>query len=472
MGEISMVDLSKALNKYTNNKVKIFNPTSHNVLYSFLRAYQTTRANFVVANTENAILFFTASICLLYYIDECLNLLSTGQQSATPFVRINKTNKAWLYGNAAIRNVLLEMQKFLPFNVFYLQIQIQMVKTPVMMTDGEFNQIESICERCRAVLRLPRNEPINPIPSIRDVLNNQIIIDCLETISSDYRNLKVDNIILFLRHMSKWDEIKAQIIYQRCQKPISSAASVVLNDLELCDLFSVKKESKTTTLTNKKKRPGKSSSVKADDKSNRFNPRDDLIIKQEEVFDVFNPTPFEEVAAQNPERKYVFTANDYRTITHYCIEIVSPFRILFPELFVKEKIIQSGLYLNIFHKKPKKKYSMEDNIAHLSLHPIGDLYHFKINKHNNFNLPEPDNNKKYTISFKMHTNINGRLSATIQPFVNNKNTEVECPDQIIKLFKDMLDIMVAKLNENLGGVQTRRKNKNKNRRTKKRNAFN
>jgi hypothetical protein len=173
----------------------------------------------------------------------------------------------------------------------------------------------------------------------------------------------------------------------------------------------------------------------------------------------------------NRIRAYTFTQDDFRIIIHYMVPIVDPLKKKLPTLFVKYKLSASGCYLNIFNKNPVE---VDTNVAHISLHSFKGRYHFKIMRPRLFGLVE--NNKNYIIPFKMHRHEDtGELSATIQPFVTNENTEIMCPPNIIVIFRSILDRLVTVLNRprRRGGVQTRRKrhiiNKkqtNKNRRRK------
>ena len=221
------------------------------------------------------------------------------------------------------------------------------------------------------------------------------------------------------------------------------------------------------TKSNKKKK--KSSVTKKETRVSRSRSRSRSssstdLSKQVQLANAFevNPEPFVNIVVDK-ERKYIFTESDYTSIIENAIAIVDPFRQLFPQIFVRCKFSPTGHYLNIFEKRPRGNVDGKKAEAHISFHPINDLYHFKIIAFRKFGLVVPPPGKDYTISFKMHRSIDTNLlSATIQPFVNNVETEVECPPPLINLFQRALDIMVELLNRNrVGGVKTKRRKRSK-----------
>ena len=227
-----------------------------------------------------------------------------------------------------------------------------------------------------------------------------------------------------------------------------------LKALNPINLLNQKKKKKTTNATSTKK----DTRVSSSSSSSHSSPGLSSHVQDANAF-AENPNSFVDVVLDK-ERKYIFTERDYHIISRVnnAIAIVNPFKVLFPNLFVHCKFSASGHYLNIFSSTPKSVDGKKAE-AHISFHPINDLYHFKIIAFRKFNLPVPPEGKDYTISFKMHKFIDTEaLSATIQPFVNNVETEVECPQPVINLLQLSLDIMVELLNRNrLGGVKTKRR---------------
>lgn len=494
--EIGM--LTHAFVSYVDNNIP-FKLTSGNVLYTFLDAYKSA---FDAQRSDNTSIkessFISVSACLYFYIDDCLNLLN-GVRSEHPFIKINSINAEWLRTTGGIREVLMEMQFLLRFNVFRQQISILLGET-FIMTDGLFAHLESIYLQCLPVIEggiiplslipvsktgIPFIEDKGPLVGVAGVLiRNENILPCYRAISHDYM---LNTRSLFPTYVSDWINIKANIQSHRKQpaekkqKDVKSVAvpkgEVVYDDSALHAMFdnltTVSATAPKVATTRKKNRKVKKASAHTKlDSSSSSSSSIDLAKHVQDANDFsLNTGSFEEVTT-NRERKYVFTPEDHLIISQRGAQIVEPLKFMFASLFVKGKMLPTGLYLNIFHKKPTGLIDVKKSIAHLSLHPINDLYHFKITAFRQFNLPLPPEDKDYTISFKMHRSIDsGQLTATIQPSVHNKGTEVECPDNIIRLFRNMLDIMVAMLNGANGGIRTRRfiKNKNKNKRTKKRN---
>jgi hypothetical protein len=332
---------------------------------------------------------------------------------------------------------------------------------------------------------IPFIEGKGPLAGVAGVLiRNENILPCYRAMSHDYM---LNTYQLFPMYASDWINMKEKLQQMREKQPaekkqkdvksgVVPTGEVVYDDSALHAMFAnpttVSLPAVKVATRKKKRKDKKATATTADAKSNSGSSSDDLLKQVQDANDFsLNDKSFTETTT-NRERKYVFTSEDHQIISQRGTQIVAPLKLMFPSLFVKGKISPTGLYLNIFHKKPTGLVDVKKSIAHLSLHPINDLYHFKITAFRQFNLPLPPAGKDYTISFKMHRSIDsGQLTATIQPFVNNVETEVECPDYIIRLFRDMLDIMVAVLNANRGGIRTRRfiKNKNKNKRTKKRN---
>jgi len=479
--------------------------SSSNVLYTFLHAY--TSAFDTYQRDKRPIIessFISVSACLYFCINDCLNLLN-GTDTDHPFIKLTRINKEWLRETAGIHEVLMEMQFLLRFNVFRQQIALLLGET-FIMTDGLFAEIESIYSQCMSSVIEGSEMPFSQLPVlIKDVpfingkkplegvagllVKNKNILPCFRAISFDYM---YNTFELFTMYVSHWIRLKPELQARRRQpekqqkkaevvesvsKPIPITGKVAYDDLELITIFDKpaltiinpsNKKNKEGTRKKSRQRTGKALTA-ANSSSGSSSDEFSKVVQDANDFSL-NPEPFEETTT-NRERKYVFTPQDHQIISHKKTQIVAPFLKLFPLLFVKEKTLPTGMYLNIFHKKPERVDTK--SVAHLSLHPINDLYHFKITAFHQFSLRPPPTSKDYTISFKMHISLDsGELSATIQPFVNNVETEVECPQRTIQLFRDMLDIMVAVLNANRGGIQTRRvikKNKNKNKRTKKRN---
>jgi hypothetical protein len=496
--------LAHALVSYMDNNIS-FKLSSNNVLYTFLDAYQTA---YVLQNNISTIVnmdsFIAVSACLYYCIDDCLNLLN-GVRSEHPFIKLNSINAEWLRETDGIREVLMEMQFLLRLNVFRQQISLLLRET-FIMTSGVFAHIESIYLQCMPVIegssmpssRIPHS--LSDIPFIEGkgpleggagiLIRNENILPCYRSITFDYM---LNTHQIFPTYASEWIKMREkfqQMLREKqpakkeqkkdksVSKQVPITGKVAHTDSELIALFDnpvlsivnpPDKKIKGNTRKKTRSKTGEASAA-ANSGSGSGSGSDEFSRHVQAANDFsLNPEPFKETTI-NREHKYVFTSHDYQIISQKKMQIVAPLLGLFPSLFVKEKISTTGLYLNIFHKKPTGQIDTKKSIAHLSIHPINDLYHFKITAFRQFNLQPPPQNKDYTISFKMHRAQDSReLSATIQPFVNNVETEVVCPAQTTHLFRLILNNMVALLNANRGGVQTRRVPKNKNKRTKKRN---
>ena len=516
LGWLEIGMLTHAFVSYVDRNIP-FKLSSSNVLYTFLDAYQSAfDAQQRDKTAVNESSFISVSSCLYYCMDDCLNLLN-GVRSEHPFIKINSINAEWLRSTGGIREVLMEMQFLLRLNVFRQQISL-LLGERYIMTEGLFAQIESIFLQCMPVIEgseMPFSQipvSITGVPFIKNkeplvgdagiLIRNKNILPCFRAISVDYM---FNTYQLFTMYVSDWINIKPRLQAEKIQPaekkqsekkqpaekkqsekkqpaetkgtPMPTTGEAAYDDSELVTIFEkpdINLFNQGNNNTRKNPRSKKKAPAAAANFSSSSSSSSDGLLKLVQDANDFslNPEPFEETTT-NRERKYVFTSQDHQLISHKKTQIVAPLLGLFPALFVKEKISQTGLYLNIFHKKPIGQIDIKKSVAHLSLHPINDLYHFKITAFRQFNLHPPPTDKDYTISFKMHRSLDsGELSATIQPFVNNVETEAVCPAQTIRLFRLILDIMVSLLNANRGGVQTRRviKNKkNKNKRTKKRN---
>ena len=144
--------------------------------------------------------------------------------------------------------------------------------------------------------------------------------------------------------------------------------------------------------------------------------------------------------------------------------IVDSLRSVIKPIIVRYNWSASGSYLNLYNKPPMSMDEELDNIAHLSFHTVNDLYHFKIMKPQLINppLPEPEHDKKYTITFKIYKNKKTSIfSAYIIKGLHNRDTEEECPDKLIETFHFVLDNIVRCLNTPVAGKTRRHKRINK-----------
>lgn len=471
--------------------------SSSNILYTFMHAYETVcNIKDINQDDDRHIQHALATIltCIYYTINDCLNILDEKEVNY-PFVKLNSTNIEWLMTTSGIGDVLIRLQLILCFNIFRKRLDIVMSDINTL-TSTRYQYLDFISNDCVTLMEALDDIPIatlplleTSIPIIENALpitkisedaikNDRIILRFFRSIVQDYiqntpNRRTIDNLLV------QWENIKTA--YQKRHFITVSRTTIAkpkpLEDSELFALFDTpilksKEKEKASAKSKTKKNVAviKSNKKVSPDKRSSTNKREELDLSKEvehaNAFSI-NPEPFVEITTDR-ERKYTFTSSDYQVILANAPQIIEPFRSIFQNIFVKCKFSQTGHYLNIFSKKPSGDINSKNSAAHISFHPINDLYHFKITAFRMFNLPAPPAGKDYTISFKMHRSLDtNNLSATIQPFVNNVDKEVACPSALIALFQRVLDIMIELLNRSrVGGVKTKRMKRNIKKRTR------